>query len=189
MGIYIGRRIGIACCIVSVHFLAIIHFLSAGDRQKYLADERLLVLLLPAARTISTLAPQVVIEVPTPAIRVPLPDFTVVNNAVVNTDAAPVNSAPVLKPPVQSSWPTIFDPRLRSRLGEAQQEVYETDKNNSWILSNGARVVEMGNGECIKSMPQLANERGTRWSLRFKCGKNASDTMADDINRAMRLRE
>lgn len=189
MGSNIRRRIGIAFCIVSAHFLGGIYFLSAADKQKYLADERLLVLLLPAAHNIPKLAPQVIVEVPTPAMRVSLPDFTVANNAVVKTDAAPLHSARVIKPPTQSSLPTIFDPRLRSRLGEAQQEVYETDKNNSWTLSNGVRVIEMGNGECIKSMPQLANERGTRWSLRFKCGKNASDTMADEINRAMRLRE
>jgi hypothetical protein len=48
--------------------------------------------------------------------------------------------------------------------------------------------VEVGDGDCMTSMPKVANgERGTRWSSsRVKCGKSESERMMESVERNLK---
>lgn len=85
----------------------------------------------------------------------------------------------------------IFDPRLRKKLSEMQVNTFDSGVGlEAWVDSSGAQVVEINEGRCIKSMSGAGGgEHGINWSLPFKCGKNESDRMIDNINKDLAERK
>ncbi len=82
-------------------------------------------------------------------------------------------------------YENVFDPKMRKKLQESRhinsRPAHSTLK--SWTDSSGIELVEMSEGECLKSMPQIGNSKEKYWSsFRVKCGKNQSDHMMDSVN-------
>lgn len=126
-------------------------------------------------------------------ITVPMPDIVISNTSApeVNTPSPVVTkaTAQAVEPSSDSRDATIFDPRLRKRIGELRGSISVDGGENlrSWARPSGTQVVQVGDGKCIKSMPKLGDERGTRWSLRFACNKSDSEMMADEISRNLQM--
>jgi hypothetical protein len=87
----------------------------------------------------------------------------------------------------------VFDPVLRKKLQEAHanRKSKKHDALNTWETSGGTTLVDMGDGECIASMPKIdARQRGTTWSmLRVKCGKTDSEKMMDNVTADLEARK
>ncbi|RYY01605.1 MAG: hypothetical protein EOO53_16525 [Gammaproteobacteria bacterium] len=87
----------------------------------------------------------------------------------------------------------VFDPKLRKKLQEAHANRKPKKQNtiNTWETSGGTTLVDMGDGECIASMPKVdSRQRGTNWSmLRVKCGKTDSEKMMDNVTADLEARK
>lgn len=89
-----------------------------------------------------------------------------------------------LPSPHSDRYANVFDPRLRKQLQENHQVVSKAKiaKLRTWNDGSGNTVAEVGEGDCIRSMPG-GDGVGITWStLHFKCGKDESDRMMDNIN-------
>lgn len=196
----IVRNVSTFLCIILLHSAGIFYFMSASNNNKNVFEERLLVMLLPENHPqkdirISIQDPITIATFQPAIIAVPMPDFAISNVNVPDErtpspDSTKVDSQAV-GPPSESRNATIFDPRLRKRLGESVNSASADagEIGGSWVRPSGTQVVAVGDGKCIKSMPKLGDERGTRWSLRFACGKSDSEIMADEISRNLQIRK
>jgi hypothetical protein len=84
----------------------------------------------------------------------------------------------------------IFDPRLREKMKNNRSTAIDRADNNfhTWKGQDGTQYVEVGDGDCMTSMPKVANaERGTKWSSsRVKCGKSESERMMENVERNLK---
>lgn len=87
----------------------------------------------------------------------------------------------------------VFDPVLRKKLQDAHAKRKPKKQNtlNTWETTGGTTFVDMGDGECIASMPKIDfRDRGTSWSmLRVKCGKTDSEKMMDNVTADLEARK
>lgn len=87
----------------------------------------------------------------------------------------------------------VFDPTLRKKLQEAYANPKPKKQGvlNTWQTSGGTTLVDVGDGECISSLPKIdSRQRGTAWSmLRVKCGQTDSEKMMDNITADLEMRK
>ncbi len=116
-----------------------------------------------------------------------LPNIDIKNAPVEKADLTNYQSSVPYELPNKNDklYSDVFDPVLRKKLQEAHANRKPKKQNtlNTWETSGGTTLADMGDGECIASMPTIdSRQRGTSWSmLRVKCGKTDSEKMMDNI--------
>ena len=63
---------------------------------------------------------------------------------------------------------TVFDPRLRARLGQQRPQVI-TEYDGSYTNVHGENIADIGDGRCIRAAAERRGERGTGWYLSKPC--------------------
>lgn len=85
--------------------------------------------------------------------------------------------------PNAAKYRDVFDPKMRQKLIDAQaiNKPRAKDKSGSWTESDGRVFIDMGDGNCLVSMPKTDwRERGTNWGG-TRCGKTDSEKMMDSV--------
>jgi hypothetical protein len=129
------------------------------------------------------------------AVHIQLPAIEINDAPHILTDLSDYQSVEPyeLPNPNDALYGDVFDPQLRKKLQEthANRRAQKPDALNTWITSGGTTLVNMGDGECIRSIPKTdSRERGTSWSmLRVRCGKTDSEKMMDSVNADLEARK
>lgn len=85
--------------------------------------------------------------------------------------------------PNDAKYRDVFDPKMRQKLIDAQaiNKPRAKEKSGSWVESDGRVFIDMGDGNCLVSMPKTDwRERGTNWGG-TRCGKTDSEKMMDSV--------
>lgn len=85
--------------------------------------------------------------------------------------------------PNDAKYRDVFDPKMRQKLIDAQaiNKPRAKGKSGSWTESDGRVFIDMGDGNCLVSMPKTDwRERGTNWGG-TRCGKTDSKKMMDRV--------
>jgi hypothetical protein len=88
-----------------------------------------------------------------------------------------------LPSPNDAKYRDVFDPKMRQKLIDAQtiNKPRAKEKLGSWTESDGRVFIDMGDGNCLVSMPKTDwRERGTNWGG-TRCGKTDSEKMMDSV--------
>ena len=171
--------------IVLLHVVLIFIALNAKFKQReasvapafkmiYLSQEKppdLLELHIPVVERASVkttlVLPEIILE-EQPALALPL-DYPQSNYQLPNPNDAKYRDA--------------FDPKMRQKLIDAQviNRPRAKEKSSSWTESDGRVFIDVGNGNCLVSMPKTDwRERGTNWGS-TRCGKMDSEKMMDSV--------
>ena len=184
--------------IIFVHgILIILVFNNKSKLREYTVTETLLQLVdLPPERyqpLVEPKKPMVIFHLNT--IHSELPDVDVKDVPDKRADLTNYQSSVPYELPNKNDklYSDVFDPVLRKKLQEAHanRKPKKQDTLNTWQTSGGTTLVDMGDGECIASMPKIdSRQRGTTWSmLRVKCGKTDSEKMMDNVTADLEARK
>lgn len=192
----------IFCIIVVIHLLFIfIALTSKSSRKEDLSHESLLqVIMLRPQKPEFEFEPHVPeVNIRSYALQL---EFHIPDVKYAEADISDLDLS-AIEPNVHYELPNInadkfkdvFDPRLRKQLQENHQVVSKAKiaKMRTWNDGAGNTVAEVGEGDCIRSMPAVGGalaSQGTTWSMvHFKCGKDESDRMMDNINADLEARK
>ena len=184
--------------IVLIHLLLIALVLNIKSKQrKDIYFEAIMQLReLPTKNIYSISEPEVPnINVDVKPIHLVVPALDFKENNKIPLDLSVITSDQTYELPDANAelYKDVFDPKLRKKLQEAHASRKPKKQNtlNTWETAGGATLVDMGDGECIASMPKIDfRDRGTSWSLlRVKCGETDSEKMMDNVSADLEARK
>ena len=184
--------------IILIHFFLIALILNIKSKQrKDLAYETIMQLREAPSENIFYVSepetPNINVEVKPIHLVVPELDFKENNKTRLDLSVVPSDQTYELPEANAELYKDVFDPKLRKKLQEAHANRKPKKQNtlNTWETSGGTTLVDMGDGECIASMPKIdSRQRGTTWSmLRVKCGKTDSEKMMDNVTADLEARK
>jgi hypothetical protein len=184
--------------IVLVHAVLILLVLNEKVRPREIFPfERIIQLVqLQPEKNISISEPEkpiVDVKTSVTSLTAPALSFKDSNNSKLDLSLPQSDSLYELPDGTEGQYKDVFDPKLRKKLQEAHANRKPKKQNtiNTWETSGGTTLVDMGDGECIASMPKVdSRQRGTNWSmLRVKCGKTDSEKMMDNVTADLEARK
>lgn len=179
--------------IIFVHVAIILFVLNQKIKQRELIPEKILhmINLLPekVEPMLEPKKPEIMIEPRQLQLTTPQLQFS---ETVLSPLNSLTNDLPYEFPSGNSGqYENIFDPKLRKKLIDAQHlnTPRKAEKSKSWTTSDGRTFVDIGDGMCLVSMPNLdSHSRGKNWG-KTRCGKTDSEKMMDNVNADLEARK
>jgi len=121
---------------------------------------------------------------------VPVIEFDRADDASIELIHSSPDLAQELPIKTNTLYRNAFDPKLQQKLIDAQRfnTARRAEKPISRTEADGRIFVDMGNGNCLVSMPKAdSRDRGTNWG-HARCGKTDSEEMMDRVNADLEAR-
>jgi len=177
-------------CVLLIAFMRI----QLGKHQTLSLQRTFTIVSLPPERN------SPILELPPPSLnfmthltQIPLPNIEIAEAPTQTMNATSIEMDKSYELPNKSSnrYQEIFDPKLRQKLIDS--EVFNhrpvSKKSNIWTEADGRVFVDVGNGNCMVTMPKIdSHERGAILGF-TRCGKTDSEKFMDNVTTALEARK